>query len=262
MVDSKSGLIMGGGLSLFICCCCIISSVVIAILYYNGAFTDEEEEKKEKDDENTSGNGSGVDSSGSGSGTSSGGNTSTVIQKPQITDPGYPDDDPMISGKSPKPKRGWYDLTGSGAKNNYCRFAGDNIGSKGVFWSCIMASDPTNLYNESIPVTDPRFSNPLLFETFVAETPSKKLDTWTCIPNLHLPIRKNSSTGHIECLSTDAQNCMWKNDALECDLLKNNLPANIRPLSCGPAHKAAYPSDTSADGYGSVWCTQGRNFFA
>jgi hypothetical protein len=287
MVDSKSGLIMGGGLSLFICCCCIISSVVIAILYYNGAFTDEEEEKKDKDDDLPLVTPPSGTSSGTSSGIPSGTNTtqkevfhimgyeytypsaseeckkfnnselatqeqlieaqkagahwwsggwikekdgqrlaqypmstneagvpagvltyltantedstakagincygqkpsnteeyikkiapfnskipkwfqqrdiSNNLQRPQIADPGYPDDDPILNQQTTKPKRGWYDLNYSGVKNNYCRFVGD--ATQGIHWSCIKASNPSNPDDRSIPVTDWRFRNPALF---------------------------------------------------------------------------------------------------
>jgi hypothetical protein len=52
MVDSKTGLIIGGGVSIFICFCFIISSIIIAILYINGAFSTEEEEEEEEEEEN------------------------------------------------------------------------------------------------------------------------------------------------------------------------------------------------------------------
>ncbi len=49
MAGKNTGLIIGGGLSIFICCLCLISSVVIGLLYVNGFFDSDKDKDEDKD---------------------------------------------------------------------------------------------------------------------------------------------------------------------------------------------------------------------
>jgi hypothetical protein len=55
MAGKNTGLIIGGGLSIFICCLCLISSVVIGLLYMNGFFDYDKDEDKDIDEPITGG---------------------------------------------------------------------------------------------------------------------------------------------------------------------------------------------------------------
>lgn len=49
---------------------------------------------------------------------------------------------------------------------------------------------------------------------------------WRCIPDIPAPIRRNLSTGDIECMSNDGQNCINK-----CPDTTPVCPEN--PVTCG-----------------------------
>lgn len=56
--------------------------------------------------------------------------------RPTVVDWGHPNDSPYIPPDAPR--KGWYDITGQGEPNDYCRFVGP---STGAFWACHTQKD-------------------------------------------------------------------------------------------------------------------------
>ena len=56
-------------------------------------------------------------------------------QTTTLTDKGFEDNSPKIESLK-YPKKGWYDVSGQGVPNDYCRAVGD---SPTIFWACALA---------------------------------------------------------------------------------------------------------------------------
>jgi len=76
-----------------------------------------------------------------GSGGTQGQSLPTYLPKPTVADLGYNDTDKGGLGF----KKGWYDIIGQGAKNDYCRYVGDNP----IFYACHLSKNSNdNKYAE------------------------------------------------------------------------------------------------------------------
>jgi hypothetical protein len=89
-----------------------------------------------------------------------------------------------------------------------------------------------------------------------------KENTWKCLNNLttdgrSTPIRMNDR-GDIECISTNARDCVWGNDLNTCNNTIERLgdSSKLDPLVCGDMHQSLYGSS----GYDNVghWCSKAR----
>ena len=74
---------------------------------------------------------------------------------------------------------------------------------------------------------------------------------WVCrlVNGQFVAVRKNVDSD-VECMSSDAKNCMWTGSMDACN--STLATKNPNPLICGKKHKAAY----GATGYDSMnhWC--------
>lgn len=73
---------------------------------------------------------------------------------------------------------------------------------------------------------------------------------WRCVEGETAPLRKNAN-GDVECASLDETNCIR---TAPCAQTLANLPANIKPLTCGDMHKQKY-GKTGYDTPGH-WCNK------
>ena len=84
---------------------------------------------------------------------------------------------------------------------------------------------------------------------------------WKCVNNINgnnlTPLRMNDR-GDVECISTDARNCLWTNDLKSCNnnIEKYNDSSKLNPLACGDMHKTVHGSDGYTDA--NHWCAKSR----
>lgn len=80
---------------------------------------------------------------------------------------------------------------------------------------------------------------------------------WECTSSIPTPTRRNAA-GDIECMSSDARNCLWSANVSKCKESLTNIytALNGKSLSCGEQHKAQW----GGTGYESPthWCSQAR----
>ena len=76
---------------------------------------------------------------------------------------------------------------------------------------------------------------------------------WKCLAGMPSPLRRNED-GEIECMSYNARDCLWGNDATCKNLLTNANKAAIRPLVCGADHAQKW----GGPGYDNAghWCAR------
>lgn len=82
---------------------------------------------------------------------------------------------------------------------------------------------------------------------------------WQCLPGINMPVSL-SSTGNVQCMSTDGKNCLWQQNIDGCNSLIRSPPTQpIKPLECGDAHKQLY----SITGYENPthWCNKAKKIF-
>lgn len=86
-------------------------------------------------------------------------------------------------------------------------------------------------------------------------TPKPTPTQWTCLPGMPSPMRKNGD-GDVECMSTNARDCLWSSDA-GCQQTLARPPGNIRPLVCGDMHTRQW----GGPGYDNAghWCYRAKN---
>ncbi len=79
--------------------------------------------------------------------------------------------------------------------------------------------------------------------------------SWRCMPGVLTPVRQNNNRD-IECMSTNARDCMWTGSESQCKNLATNIPQSLRPLACGDMHRNVW----GGIGYDipSHWCALGR----
>jgi hypothetical protein len=75
---------------------------------------------------------------------------------------------------------------------------------------------------------------------------------WRCLGGMPTPLRRNND-GEIECMSTNAKDCLW-GDHNSCQRLLTSPPGGIRPLVCGIDHARKW----GGPGYEHVdhWCAR------
>jgi len=85
---------------------------------------------------------------------------------------------------------------------------------------------------------------------------------WKCLNNINgtggaTPLRMNDR-GDIECISTDARNCLWTTDLNTCNsnIEKYNDSTKLNPLSCGDMHKSVHGTNGYSDA--NHWCAKAR----
>lgn len=78
---------------------------------------------------------------------------------------------------------------------------------------------------------------------------------WKCVPGILTPVSKNDN-GDIECASTDGRNCLWVGTPAKCEEMIQNMPKNLKPLSCGPPHQSLY--GITGYNYPAHWCTKAK----
>jgi hypothetical protein len=78
--------------------------------------------------------------------------------------------------------------------------------------------------------------------------PSCKKNKWQIIPGLGAPMRIDSESGEVQCLSYDGRNCTWGNTDLSQIRIND-----VRPLSCGEDHRRKW----GGTGYDNPahWCS-------
>jgi len=83
-------------------------------------------------------------------------------------------------------------------------------------------------------------------------------DNWRCLESTYYtgPVTKNSA-GDVQCMSTDATNCVGASSLADCNNKLNLAPRNIKPLACGTTHKSIY----GITGYENAghWCAMDKD---
>ena len=100
-----------------------------------------------------------------------------------------------------------------------------------------------------------------LTSSFKIQKTSEQTDTsgkktnWQCLANITVPVSKVDD-GNIQCMSSNAKECLWQSDQANCQKLLTNPPTPLLPVVCGDKHKSFY----SITGYENPahWCAQAK----
>ena len=97
---------------------------------------------------------------------------------------------------------------------------------------------PSAPVNQSPAPTTPTASSVVTTPPPVVATPPPV--NWQYVNGIYVPVALTAADGDIECLSTNAKDCMWQTDEASTKKLLANIPSPNSPLVCGDMHKKLY----------------------